>query len=312
MKTLPLRTLALSLALLAAAGTEVPVRAGLVYEGDPVPNLASPPTGGISYTWVAFLGGKDQVQMEGSVGAWSWDDGGAFAPSGQGWTHTSNWVALSLNEESRLTVRLEKRAGSTLHPAITIYQGWQDSGEDSHIYANRSDISWAPDTKYLVHFAEAPGNNAIEGTILLPAGKYSIALGGNSDAGGSPMAPQAYTATLSSKVPHNPADVTLTKTRFTTRKTSFGLKGTVVNPPSLDAVEVRFSGRNLDARVSGASWAAKLRGLKVGLNLATVRARSLDGSVGRAKVVLIRRKTAKKKVVRQPSAHRLGWVMRPN
>lgn len=295
--------------LLALLGNAAPLAAAPVSPGDPDPGE------GIGYHWTAEMGGDESASLEGSVGAWSWDDGGSAAPSGQGWTHTSDWVALRLREACRLTVRLARRdagtgTGHELCPAFTIYRGWQRSGGDSHAYANRGDISWAPDTLHLAHFAGAPENATVEGTIRLPAGDYSIVLGGNSPAAGSPTAPQDFAATLRTRPPYDPAAVTVDGARQIAKGSRHVLRGRIVNRENLAAVRVRLRGRETRALVSGNRWRAPLAGLREGANRARIITLSRDGSRTRPLVVTIRR-------IGEPSANRplprprFGWIPAP-
>lgn len=139
------------------------------------------------------------------VGAWSWDEDG-FPDTAKGWTHTSKWVKLDLLKTSQLTLRLEsldgvpwpsssdpaRLAGTNLFPSFSIYRGWDtDAGinfdtngvsiDQNHTFNNRGNIEWAEDVTYLDHLDNSTGHVATR-TWTLPAGRYTIDLGGNSPA----------------------------------------------------------------------------------------------------------------------------------
>ena len=139
------------------------------------------------------------------VGAWSWDEDG-FPATAKGWTHTSKWVKLNLTKPARFTLLLESRegvpwpsssdparlAGTNLYPSFTIYRGWDtDAGitydtsgvsiDQNHNFNNRGNIDWAEDVTYLDHLDNSTAHVASR-TWTLPAGRYTIDLGGNSPA----------------------------------------------------------------------------------------------------------------------------------
>lgn len=287
------KTRTLTLSLLVAAATLTPLRASTVTPGDPV-------GGGIGYEWTVKMGENDRAVIEGAVGAWSWDDKGSTNPSGTGWTHTSDWIALELDKACRLTVRYERRdlgtAGSfNLSPAFTIYRDWEETGTESHTFSNRGNIHWSRDIAYLHHHTVAPGTHLIEVTVSLEAGKYSIVLGGNSP-GADAEPNQGFTATLTTIQPHrNPARALTSYPRLWTNRPSFLVRGWLENPASLDRLEASFEGRKIRGTVAGSSWAARVTGLKPGRNLVTVTATSLDGTVSPPVQVVIQRVVASPK-----------------
>ncbi len=139
------------------------------------------------------------------VGAWSWDEDG-FPETARGWTHTSKWVKLDLLKTAQLTVRLEslagvpwpnpaepdRLAGTNLFPSFSLYRGWDtDAGlmldangvtiDQNHTFNNRGNIEWAEDVTYLDHLNNSTEHVATR-TWTLPAGRYTINLGGNSPA----------------------------------------------------------------------------------------------------------------------------------
>jgi len=278
---------------LAAAGL-FPLTAAEVTLGDPTPE-------GITYRWTVKMNAKDSANVDGTVGAWSWDED-AFPDTAKGWTHTSNWVALELTEDSRLTIKLERKAGVAtttnannpdgvgllnLFPAFTIYEGWQETGGDSHNFNNRGNIAWAADVEYLTH-VENTGNTVAELTVKLKAGKYSVVLGGNSP---STLAEgrQGYGATFSTKAYSDPAGITLSGKRFRTSAGSIDLSGKIVNPESLSGIELTHGKRKIQAKVSGSSWTATVGKLKPGRNMVSISAISTDGSTTRPVRVMIER-----------------------
>ena len=110
-----------------------------------------------------------------------------------GWTHTSAWATFTLATNQWVTVRHQREAGvpwpsladsnrtasiANMNPSFTLYQGYQDSGADSHTYNNRGNIVWAPALGYLDH-EENTSKSFVEETWFLPAGQYTLALGSN-------------------------------------------------------------------------------------------------------------------------------------
>jgi hypothetical protein len=143
---------------------------------------------GISYEWTVVLGASDTIDFSRWVGAWSWEDDGFSTPTNpQGWTHTSDFVALTLTQPQTLTIRLERNAtpmpaGGTasianMNPSFTIWSAWDNTGSESHVYNNDRNISWAEVT-YIGHLKNSTLPIA-EATYVLPAGNYTIALGSN-------------------------------------------------------------------------------------------------------------------------------------
>jgi len=299
-----IQSIVLTLAL-ATAGL-LPLSAAEVTLGDPVPNVAAvpngaPASGGIGYRWTVKMNSKNTAMVDGTVGAWSWDED-RNPGTARGWTHTSSWVALDLTEDSRLTILLERKAGVptttnasnpdgigllNLFPAFTIYEGWQETGGDLHNFNNRFNITWAADVEYLTHF-ENNGNTAAALTVKLKAGKYSVVLGGNSP---STLAEgrQGYGATFTTKAYRDPAELTMIGNRFRTSGRTYDLYGAITNPESLSRIKLTHGGRKIQARVSGNSWTAKVRKLKPGRNRVTISALSTDGSASSPMRVMIER-----------------------
>lgn len=175
-------------------------QAATVSFSDPVPGE------GISYEWTVNMNSTDSATLTNSVGAKSWNE--PLNPVGlKGWTHTSNWVALELLEDSALTLTIDRAidvpipqpiggiAGNNLYPAFSVYSGWQDGGEEDHAYNNSGNTSWADEIDFLANNSNSSGGVSISQTLYLAAGKYSLAIGGNpSDPNAAGR--QGYTATL--------------------------------------------------------------------------------------------------------------------
>jgi hypothetical protein len=196
--TNPLRRL---LAVLGLAGALSASRA-FAHEAEPIEY--SPV--GIPYGWGIELDSHEETEIAADhVGAWSWDEDG-FPDTARGWTHTSSWVKFDLTEPAALTLTLEslagvpwpsaedpaRRAGTNLYPSFTLYRGWDtDAGattnadgttlDQDHTFNNRGNIAWAEDVTYLDHLDNSTAHTASR-TWFLPAGHYTINLGGNSPA----------------------------------------------------------------------------------------------------------------------------------
>jgi hypothetical protein len=159
-----------------------------------------PASGGINYTWT--VSGMGSADTSGSiirhVGALSFNDPVNFGDAtGTGWTHTSDWIALDLTAPAQLTIQLSQKAGvpngtstagSVLAPAFALYSGWHVSGGDDHVFNNSGPFTWAPELTFVGNASNGNPNGtnttglslpAVTNTFILPAGHYSIELGGN-------------------------------------------------------------------------------------------------------------------------------------
>lgn len=178
-------------ALLSLSFVATTASASTVVFGDPA-------AGGIGYTWSISMSDSDFATATNHVGALSHNDPINFATAPlTGWTHTSNWVALELTSTADLTITLARKAGvpngastagANLYPAFSLYSGWDNDGGDDHIYNNSGDFDWAEDLSFIgaEHNGVAIGTNTpalglttVSHVFTLPAGLYSIALGGN-------------------------------------------------------------------------------------------------------------------------------------
>lgn len=180
-------------------------QAATISFSDPTPN-------GISYEWTVQISNNDTANFSSHVGAFSWNE--PANPIGlKGWTHTSNWVALELTQPTRLTVKIDRTAGvptatgiagNTLYPAFSLFSGWQNNGTEDHQYNNIGNTAWANEITYFSHEDNSGGASSVVRQFVLPAGFYSLAIGGNPPAN-SPVRREGYTAILSSTPIPEPA-----------------------------------------------------------------------------------------------------------
>lgn len=176
--------------------------AAFAHEGEPGGHLGGaykfedPAPLGISYEWTVVLHKKEKVQLVWHVGAKSWSE--PSQPDGlKGWTHTANWIAVELEQPAKLKVTVERQPGvvfgatsvarGALVPALSLYSGWDDTTEfEDHMF-NNSDDFWST-----VDFLENEPNEKSKTKIVfvsekLPAGKYSLVIGGNPASLGDPF-----------------------------------------------------------------------------------------------------------------------------
>lgn len=153
------------------------------------------PEEGIPYDWSITLGATGSDSVSGHVGAWSWDEDG-FPLTARGWTHTSTWVMLTLTQATVLNLKLESKAdvpwdspsnpdplgmaGANLRPSFTLYSGTDELSPQDHNFNNRGDIAWAG-VSYVDHTDDSLAAPAMD-SWSLPAGTYTVNLGGNSPA----------------------------------------------------------------------------------------------------------------------------------
>jgi hypothetical protein len=155
-----------------------------------------PAAGGIGYQHQVTLGNSSFGSFSGLVGAWSWEDNSLF-DAGEppvGWTHTSNWAAVSVQNDTVLTITMERDANvpwaaappelnglgdtASMFPSFTIFRGLDNDGDDDHTYNNRGNVSWAEDIQYLDHVDNSTATSVTR-TYFLRAGTYTLALGSN-------------------------------------------------------------------------------------------------------------------------------------
>lgn len=227
------RRLATSLTLsLALAG---PLAAAIT-AGDANP-------GGIGYAFQATLGPSETASVQSHVGAWSWEDQSLFGVGEDpvGWTHTSNWFAVTLEADSVLTLTVARdatvpiagggfRPVDHLYPSFSVWSGWDNDAvpdavalslgyaavdlpiQDHHTYDNNGAVIWAEDIAYLDSLANAT-LESVTRTWSLPAGRYSIVIGSNAPSETSPPR-QGYLATFSTSPVPEPTSALLTLAGF--------------------------------------------------------------------------------------------------
>jgi hypothetical protein len=169
--------------------------------GTPIGDLsfADPAPTGLGYEWTVKMHRKQTAQMVYAVGAKSWSE--PSNPEGQkGWTHTSNWIALELEQAARVTIKVERQQGVVvtsgsntsaarfaLVPAVSLYSGWDDTTEqETHTFNNVGNF-WST-VVYRGHAANPKAKGAVVYKAKLPAGRYSIVVGGNPKSLGDPAA----------------------------------------------------------------------------------------------------------------------------
>lgn len=160
-----------------------------------------PQEGGVGYAHQVTIGPKSGGHFSGHVGAWSWEDNALFGNEGQGtepvgWTHTSHWLALRVQQDMNLTITMQRDANvpwpssedpdrkadtSSMFPSFTIWKNWDNDGGDSHAYNNRGNVDWAEDLEYVTHVDNST-SETITRTYFFRAGDYTMALGSNAPA----------------------------------------------------------------------------------------------------------------------------------
>jgi hypothetical protein len=156
----------------------------------------TPASTGIPYRWWVTLGPHDQVDFGYYVGALSWWQP-SNPPATPGWTHNSNWVALTLTSAAVVTIKISPdvpvpcappsqpaacdatgRTGSDLYPAVSLYRGQDTTSPVDHVF-NPIGNFWAVNINYLDSSAKADRvTHTLTFRKYLPAGKYTINIGG--------------------------------------------------------------------------------------------------------------------------------------
>lgn len=159
---------------------------GSVAFADPVPDV------GIGYEFTVTMKRKEKSGFVWYVGAKSWNE--PSNPDGlKGWTHTSNWVALDLLEPAKLKITIERQPGvvfpgttgldvarGELTPAVSLYSGWDDTTVfEDHTFNNEGNF-WST-IQFLDNEPNAKGKTKVQLKTkeVLPAGHYSLVIGGN-------------------------------------------------------------------------------------------------------------------------------------
>lgn len=296
------------LSLLAVAVTAVTsARSANVSPTDPSPNVYDPITfeplaGGVGYAWTVKMGPDDRADLEGLVGAWSWDED-AFPTTAKGWTHTSNWVALNLRKAAKVTIRVSRKlnvpdgqggvGGNILYPAFTLYKNWDGDGGDDHTYNNRGNVVWAEDLGYLKHVENGGSETVVELTLELEAGNYSIALGGNSPS--TKREPfQGYGATIITRPIESPSLQLSGGPIFRTGEHSFSLSGRIKNSEKAKSIVVSSGGHRHTMPVRGSAWTFEADHVEPGRNVIWLTLLDLEDKVADRQRVVIHRRTPKR------------------
>lgn len=158
---------------------------------------ADPYTEGSGYTWLVQLGANGSESTAGfdvtaDVGIWSWRQSSS-SPS-RGWTHTSDWARLTLTESASLTIVMGRNSSvgnpaspgtflptDMLFPSFSIWTGtytYEEFG-NNHTYLNLVDLGWAAGITGINGYVDNSTEETAILTLDLPAGDYTIALGGN-------------------------------------------------------------------------------------------------------------------------------------
>ncbi|MBX7207010.1 MAG: PEP-CTERM sorting domain-containing protein [Verrucomicrobiaceae bacterium] len=195
--------------------------------------------GGIGYYGYVTVGGDDTGSFKSHVGAWSWQDQGIAPGGGEGWTHTSNWIALDVTSATTLTLLMQRDSSvpyfgsgnvggfadiAFMYPSFTIWSGWDNDvmtsaaalalgydpfapPDDHHTYANTGNPIWAEDLSYIDHTANSTLTSVTE-SWLLSAGHYTIVLGSDAPSLTSPPR-QGYSATFTTSTAPEPGRAAL-------------------------------------------------------------------------------------------------------
>lgn len=155
----------------------------------------SPSADGIPYHWNVTLSRGQKVEHQFSAGAKSWHE--PSNPTGlKGWAHTCSWVLLELREPSIVKIRVVRQQGvlksdgsyvlnrDRFYPALSIFSGHDTDSSQDHTFNNSGNF-WST-VNYLGNHPNLIGAEKIVYKIVLAAGKYTIAIGGNPPSLGSP------------------------------------------------------------------------------------------------------------------------------
>lgn len=188
-----------ALALLAFGGSAGAHTGGPVGQIAGALSFADPAPAGISYEWTLSMHRKQTAELVYAVGAKSWSE--PSNPDGlKGWTHTSNWIALQLEDPATVKITVERQqgvpivTGSTvavarfaLVPAISLYEGWDETTESENHNFNNLGNFWST-VVYHGSASNPKSKSRVTYTAKLPAGKYSVVIGGNPRSLGDPSA----------------------------------------------------------------------------------------------------------------------------
>jgi hypothetical protein len=152
-----------------------------------VSSPAQIPPGLSGYTHYVELDPVDNTgtPIIGTVGSWSWED--SRLGDGVFWRHQSDWIAFNLTDTARVQIQVERNSegdNSLFFPSFTLYSGFNDTEEGLHFASNTSNVQWvtegtpSQELVYLMHHNNST-LGSIEDGMILPAGDYTILLGGN-------------------------------------------------------------------------------------------------------------------------------------
>lgn len=184
----------------SAGGTSAtnPFKPSRVYQTPAADALTytDPDDDGIPYRWWVELGAKGRVSFTYYVGAKSWWEP-ANPPEAPGWTHNSNWVALTLTEPAWVTIHVGPaltqpcappsqpaacdatgRTGSDLYPAVSLYSGQDTTSVQEHTFNPVGDGWWSTILYEDSSFESNRKTHVLAYKKSLPAGQYTINIGG--------------------------------------------------------------------------------------------------------------------------------------
>ncbi len=105
-----------------------------------------------------------------------------FARIPFGWTHTSNWIYLNVQQNQLIKFDLQAAGGESapLIPAFTIWRGIDNSGEEDHFFDQGQIPHWIddPSFQYLAHVDSGSDGSAVR-TLFLESGVYTLDVGGH-------------------------------------------------------------------------------------------------------------------------------------
>lgn len=128
---------------------------------------------GINYAFQIYLQGSPET-VTGTVGSRAW---------GEGWTHTAVWGYIDVPTAGTYRLAVSSDA-SDMVPALTLYQGVDNSGGDNHVFDPLEVPVWVdePGFAFLEASDQGPGPASGAATVItrfLQAGEYTVVLGGN-------------------------------------------------------------------------------------------------------------------------------------
>lgn len=159
------------------------------------------------------LGDDHEASWESDTDAYSWDHPNLASANPAlgnqtGWTHLTRWIAFTLERPAELTIRVEAAAGvmipdqnnpgefiaagDDLIPAFTLWAGFEADAEDGtlglgdpsggHRWDNDGDETfWMDVLQYRSHDGNLGNAAFVEQTLSLPAGDYTMNIGGSKD-----------------------------------------------------------------------------------------------------------------------------------